>query len=59
MGRDEHNKSNGKNNHQHPQVPKRKLTHSGDVEFAPELSNQDNKEARARSERKSYQVERE
>ena len=57
MGRDEHNKSKGKN--KHPQVPKRQLTHSGDVEFAPELSNQDNGEARARSERKSYQVERE
>lgn len=57
MGKDEHKKSKGKN--QHPQVPKKQLTHSGDVEFAPELSNQDNREARSQSERKAYQVERE
>lgn len=57
MGKDEHKKSKGKN--KHPQIPKKQLTHSGDVEFAPELSNQDNGEARARSENKAYQVERE
>ena len=57
MGKDEHKKNKGKN--KHPQIPKKQLTHSGDVEFSPELSNQDNGEARMRSENKAYQVERE
>ncbi len=57
MGKDEHKKSKGKN--RYPQVPKKQLTHSSDVEFAPELSHQNNKEARAKSEKQSYQVERE
>lgn len=57
IGKDEHKNSKGKNTY--PQVPKSQLTHSGDVEFAPELSQQNNGEARARSEKKAYQVERE
>ncbi|GGB42161.1 YfhD family protein [Virgibacillus dakarensis] len=56
MGRDEHNKSRGRN--YLAQTPKNLKSDGIDVEFAEELADQDDKEAQTRSKAADKRVKR-